>query len=140
MAVNTILKPLAATSLVALALGAAACGSSGAQSNGSGGAASSPQGSGASSTKAAAKPVKIEIKSGKPVGGIAKITVNKGQPVRFSVTSDVADEVHVHGYNLMKDIPKGGTVSFDFPAQLEGVYEAELENRKEQIVSLRVYP
>ena len=118
---DSMLKPLLAT-LAAFVLAAVGCGSSGA-----------PSGN-------AAKPVKIEIKGGKPVGGVAKITVNKGQPVRFSVTSDVADEVHVHGYDLHKDLPKNGTVSFDFPAKLEGAYEAELERRTEQILSLRVYP
>ncbi len=54
--------------------------------------------------------------------------------------SDVSDEVHVHGYDMMKDVKAGGSVSFDFPARLEGVFEAELEGRKEQIVELRVNP
>ncbi|MFN8162742.1 MAG: hypothetical protein U0R26_02725 [Solirubrobacterales bacterium] len=39
--------------------------------------------------------------------------------------SDVSDEVHVHGYDLMKDVKAGGTVEFDFPASIEGVFEAE---------------
>jgi hypothetical protein len=85
-------------------------------------------------------PVKIVIKNGRPVGGIAKITVNKGDRVRFDVTSDVADEVHVHGYDFHKDVAKGGTVSFDFPAKIDGEFEAELEGRKEQIVALTVNP
>ena len=118
---NKLPKALLAASIAALLLAVADCGSG------------SPSGT-------AAKPTHIEIRGGKPVGGVAKITVNKGQPVRFSVTSDVADEVHVHGYDLHKDVPKGGSVSFAFPAKLEGVYEAELESRKEQILSLRVYP
>ena len=37
----------------------------------------------------------IVVQGGKPVGGVKDITVNKGQPVRFSVTSDVADEIHI---------------------------------------------
>jgi hypothetical protein len=79
-------------------------------------------------------------KSGKPVGGIAEITVNEGEPVRFKVKSAVADEVHMHGYDIGKDVEAGGSVSFDFPATLEGVFEAELESRKEQILELRVNP
>jgi hypothetical protein len=127
--VNKLPKALRAVPVAALLLVVAACGSG-----------SSGGGSSGSPSATAAKPAHIEIRGGKPVGGVAKITVTKGQPVRFSVTSDVADEVHVHGYDLHKDVPKGGTVSFDFPAKLEGVYEAELESRKEQILSLRVYP
>lgn len=82
----------------------------------------------------------IVIKHGKPVGGIADLTYNKGEQVRFKVDSDVSDEVHVHGYDIMKDVEAGGSVSFDFPATIEGVFEAELEGRKEQILELTVNP
>jgi len=82
----------------------------------------------------------ITIKNGKPVGGIAQLTYNEGEQVRFKVDSDVSDEVHMHGYDIMKDVKAGGSVSFDFPATIEGVFEAELEGRKEQIVELTVNP
>jgi hypothetical protein len=82
----------------------------------------------------------IAIKHGKPVGGIAQLTYNKGEEVRFKVDSDVSDEVHMHGYDIMKDVKAGGSVSFDFPATIEGVFEAELEGRKEQILELTVNP
>jgi hypothetical protein len=86
------------------------------------------------------RPTQIKVKGGKPVGGITDITVNKGDRVLFAVTSDVADEIHVHGYDFMKDVPAGGTVRFDFPAKIDGSFEIELENRKEQIASLKVEP
>jgi heme/copper-type cytochrome/quinol oxidase subunit 2 len=82
----------------------------------------------------------IVIKNGKPVGGIAELTYNEGEQVRFKVDSDVSDEVHMHGYDIMKDVKAGGSVSFDFPATIEGVFEAELEGRKEQILELTVNP
>jgi hypothetical protein len=82
----------------------------------------------------------IVIKNGKPVGGIAELTYNKGEEVRFKVDSDVSDEVHMHGYDIMKDVEAGGSVSFDFPATIEGIFEAELEGRKEQILELTVNP
>src|SRR6478735_6792204 len=82
----------------------------------------------------------IAIKNGKPVGGIAQLTYNRGEEVRFKVDSDVSDEVHMHGYDIMKDVKAGGSVSFDFPATIEGVFEAELEGRKEQILELTVNP
>jgi hypothetical protein len=82
----------------------------------------------------------IVVKSGKPVGGIKQLTYNEGERVRFKVDSDVSDEVHMHGYDIMKDVKAGGSVSFDFPATIEGVFEAELEGRKEQILELRVNP
>jgi hypothetical protein len=82
----------------------------------------------------------IVIKNGKPVGGIKQLTYNEGEQVRFKVDSDVSDEVHMHGYDIMKDVKAGGSVSFDFPATIEGVFEAELEGRKEQILELTVNP
>lgn len=82
----------------------------------------------------------IAIRHGKPVGGIAQLTYNKGEEVRFEVDSDVSDEVHMHGYDIMKDVKAGGSVSFDFPATIEGVFEAELEGRKQQILELTVNP
>src|SRR5437588_13126074 len=94
-------------------------------------------GSGAKLTKG---PVHLVVKGGKPVGGVKDITVKKGSPVRFSVTSDVADEIHVHGYNFHQDVVKGGTVSFSFPAKIDGDFVIELESRSEQIAALTVEP
>ena len=91
-------------------------------------------------TNSSGKVPTIVIKHGKPVGGIRDLTYNKGEQIHFIVDSDVSDEVHMHGYDIMKDVKAGGTVSFDFPASIEGVFEAELEGRKEQILELTVNP
>jgi hypothetical protein len=90
------------------------------------------------STSSSSRPVVIHVVAGKPEGGVRKITVKKGDPVRFTVDSDVADEIHVHGYNFHKDVEKGGSVSFNFPATIEGIFDIELESRSEQIASLEV--
>jgi hypothetical protein len=89
---------------------------------------------------APAKPSRIVVRSGKPVGGIRKITAVKGGRVRFSVTSDVADEIHVHRYDLKKDVPAKGTARFDFKATIDGGFVVELEKRGEQIAELEVQP
>jgi hypothetical protein len=82
----------------------------------------------------------LTVKNAKPVGGVKRLEYTSGERVRFRVHSDVADEVHIHGYDRSKDVEAGGSVSFDFPAKLEGVFEIELESRKEQIAELRVKP
>jgi hypothetical protein len=94
----------------------------------------------AATTTAANTPVTIRVlvKGGKPVGGIQRATVKKGQTVAIVVHSDVADEVHVHGYDLHKDVAAGGTVRVTFPATIVGEFEAELESRKLQIVGFTV--
>jgi hypothetical protein len=91
-------------------------------------------------TDAGKAPTIVVNAAGKPVGGIADLTYKEGDQINFKVKSAVADEIHVHGYDLMKDVKAGGTVAFDFPANLEGVFEAELEGRKEQIIQLTVEP
>lgn len=80
----------------------------------------------------------IYIVSGKPKGGVQTLTYNKGQQVEITVVSDVADEIHVHGFNLKKDVPKGGSVTFSFPASDQGGHVIELEHRGEQIANLEV--
>jgi hypothetical protein len=82
----------------------------------------------------------IVIQDGKPVGGVHELAYEKGDRIRFKVSSDVTDEIHVHGYDLIKDVRAGATVSFDFSARIEGLFEAELEGRKQQILELRVNP
>jgi hypothetical protein len=82
----------------------------------------------------------IVVKNGEPLGGVQELEYSAGDRIRFKVDSDVADEIHVHGYDLMKDVPAGGTVSFSFRAEIEGIFEVELEGRKEQIAELRVNP
>src|SRR3954452_2749366 len=82
----------------------------------------------------------IVVKNAKPVGGIRDLEFNKGDTVQFRVTSDVSDEVHLHGYDIGKDIAPGHPVRFKFKATIDGEFEAELENRKEQIISLKVNP
>jgi heme/copper-type cytochrome/quinol oxidase subunit 2 len=99
--------------------------------------------SGTGTTPAANKPseTRIEVQKGKPVGGIHPITVKKGETVRLTVSSnDTSSEVHVHGYDFMKDVKPGQPAKFSFPAKIEGVFEVELEQTATQIAKLTVQP
>ena len=82
----------------------------------------------------------IEVVGGQPQGGIAGLDFNQGDEIRFDVTSDTADAVHVHGYDIEEEVPVGGTAKFDFPADLEGVFEVELHGSETQIAELTVNP
>ena len=73
-------------------------------------------------------------------GKVTKLRFKQGETVRFRVRSDVADHVHVHGYDLMKDVVPGKTITFSFPAEITGIFEIELEDRGEEIAQLRVDP
>jgi hypothetical protein len=102
----------------------------------------SSEGSDQSSTTEAGKvPTIVVGKDGKPVGGVAELVYKKGDRIHFKVKAPFEEEVHLHGYDVAKEIPQGGgTVTYDLPASIEGVFEAELEGHKEQIVELKVEP
>jgi plastocyanin len=88
----------------------------------------------------AAAPKVIVVRNAKAVGGIQDITVKKGDQVRFTVQSDSAQEIHVHGYDFHKNVPKNGSVSFSFPAKIDGGFVIELEGPGQQIAALKVQP
>jgi hypothetical protein len=82
----------------------------------------------------------ITVQDGKPKGGVQDLKVKKDGPVHLTVTSDTADEIHIHGYDLHKDVDKGGTVTFDFPAKIDGAFIIELEQAKQTLANLAVEP
>ena len=82
----------------------------------------------------------IEIKDGEPVGGIQDLSVNNGDDIKFRVDSDAAWEIHFHGYDIPMDVKTGGSVTFDVPATIEGVFEVEIEQTATQIAEITVNP
>jgi hypothetical protein len=82
----------------------------------------------------------IEVVNGEPQGGVAELTFTKGESIRFVVESDVADHVHLHGYDVFQDVPAGGRVEFNVPATVEGVFEVELEDRVVPLAEITVEP
>ena len=86
-------------------------------------------------------PQTITVRGGEPAGGLKEIKVQAGERVRLEVrSSDTSDEIHVHGYALSKDMAPGKPVRFSFLADLEGVFEIELEGAGVEIASLSVEP
>jgi len=96
----------------------------------------------ATTTEAAPAPVQVEVVvvGGEPQGGIVRESVDLDSQVVLTVTSDVADEVHVHGYDLMADVAPGAPATIRFTADAPGRFEIELENTGVQIAELEVRP
>jgi hypothetical protein len=84
--------------------------------------------------------VQIVVKGGKPVGGIRNVTVAKGRRVMLFVTSDVADEVHLHGYNVTRDVTPGEPAVLTFRATIVGTVEVELEQRGVPLARITTKP
>jgi hypothetical protein len=94
-----------------------------------------------STTEAGKVPTVVVNKQGEPEGGVQELVYKKGDQIHFKVQVPFEEEVHLHGYDVMKEVPQGGgTVTYDLPADIEGVFEAELEGKGEQIVELKVEP
>jgi plastocyanin len=94
----------------------------------------------AATTAAEPSVLTIQVVDEKPVGGVAKLKVNKGDRIRFVVESDSTQEVHLHGYDVAKDAAPGAPAKFEVKATIEGVFEAELEDPGVQILKLTVEP
>jgi hypothetical protein len=123
----------ASLALVAVALLLAGCGGSA----GSGSRQTTTE-DGIDTSTTSSRVILITVKGGKPAGGITRVTVAKGTHVEVVVHSDVADEVHMHGYDLHEDVKAGGVARIAFDAKITGVFEAELESRSLQVLELTV--
>jgi hypothetical protein len=80
----------------------------------------------------------IVVVNGAPKGGIVRKTVDKGDRVVLVVRSDVSDHVHLHGYDIMRDVAPGKTARLPFRATIPGRFEVELEDRGVQIADITV--
>lgn len=82
--------------------------------------------------------ITVRVSGGKVETASRRVSVRRGSDVRLVVTSDVADEVHVHGVNIRQEIAAGETVTLDFRATVAGTQEIELERSRLVLVELRV--
>jgi len=80
--------------------------------------------------------VRIVVRGGLPVGGPRRITVSRGRPVILNVTSDAPDTVHLHGYNVIREVGPGQPARIAFRATILGTVEAELEDTGVQIARI----
>jgi FtsP/CotA-like multicopper oxidase with cupredoxin domain len=68
---------------------------------------------------------RINLKGGVIAGDVKSIEVAKGDTVRILVSSDVADEIHLHGYDIERQAAPGKPARFNFKADVEGAFELE---------------
>ena len=82
--------------------------------------------------------IRIQVRGGRPLGGIKRVRVDRGDSVVLVVGSDEADHVHVHGYDIFWDVAPGRPARLTFRARLAGRFEIELEDAQVQIGQLTV--
>ncbi|MCS7008044.1 MAG: hypothetical protein RMM28_11590 [Thermoleophilia bacterium] len=85
--------------------------------------------------------VRIVVRDGRPVGGIVRPKVRRGDQVVLVVTSDLAGDVHLHGYDLERPVAPGRPARLRFRATIPGRFEIELHAHPEvHIGELTVTP
>jgi hypothetical protein len=63
------------------------------------------------------------------VSGVGdRIEISRGDIVELTIQSDVADEVHVHGYELLRSLVPAQPETIRFTADTPGIFEIELED------------
>jgi len=80
----------------------------------------------------------VKVRGGKASGDTGRVTVPLGSPVIISVSSDVADEIHVQGYERTVKVPAASTGSVAFTANKPGTFAVELDNPKLALLQLQV--
>jgi len=84
--------------------------------------------------------IHVDVGGGQVAGGVKTVRLKKNEWILLIVQADVSDEVHVHGYDVMRDIAPGGPAQIRLRATLVGRFEVELEDRKLRILELEVRP
>ena len=63
----------------------------------------------------------VEIEAG------VRVEVARGDLVRIVTSGDLAEEVHVHGYDIAIDVTPAQDQTVEFAADIPGIFEVELE-------------
>lgn len=90
------------------------------------------------STTEAIRTIEVAFADGKVIGGVRRESVDLGQKVRIRVTSDVADELHVHTYDAIAAVTPGQPGEVEFTASIPGRHEVELEDAGRQVLVIEV--
>ena len=85
----------------------------------------------------------IRVRNGEPVGGVQRLTYERGDQVGINVDLDQpAEEVHVHGYEISEPAERT-PVKLSFTADIDGLFEVEVHGHEfgdVPIAELRVNP
>jgi hypothetical protein len=95
---------------------------------------------GVTTTSSSSEVPRIKVEDGVKTEGLDTISVRVGEPVRFEVEADIADEIHVHGYDLLFETIPDEEVLVEFVADATGIFEVELEGLGLPIVDIEVTP
>jgi hypothetical protein len=82
----------------------------------------------------------IALKGHNPVGGRQTIKLTKGDSALLVVSSDGKDTVHLHGWNIEREVTPTKPGRFAFTAKNEGAYELESHTTEQKLATIQVLP
>lgn len=68
------------------------------------------------------------------------VRIKQGEKAVLTISSEVADEVHFHGYDLSKEVTPTAPAVIEFTAEKTGRFEVELEKAAKLLGVIEVYP
>lgn len=87
---------------------------------------------------AANQVISVTVAGGQVTPPPADVPVKLGSTVTIMVTSDVDDEVHVHGYDQSVELHAGHAEQLQLTANIPGEFDVELEQKHLQLFTLQV--
>ena len=72
--------------------------------------------------------IEVTFQGGEVLVENSRVEASVGDIVEIRITSDVDEEVHVHGYDIMADVTAGAATEMRFEADVPGIWEVELEH------------
>jgi len=83
--------------------------------------------------------VNVTIAGGKiSAGGHTVVKAKRGQMVQINGVSDVAESLHVHGYDKTLELKPGKQASLEFKADTKGIFEVETHESGKLVFKLQV--
>jgi len=86
------------------------------------------------------KTIAIVVENGRPQGGIQRPKIDKGTKIVLVVDSDAGEEVHVHGYDIERELTPGTPLRIPITANIPGRFEVELHHPDVLLAVLEVQP
>ena len=82
--------------------------------------------------------VSVAVTDGKVEPKPRRVEVPKDSQVRLIVTSDVDDELHVHGYEVEAELEAGRPTTVELVADQTGIFEVETHETELELLQLEI--
>jgi hypothetical protein len=102
------------------------------------GVSAAPPDADRASSSAAPVTIAVSVSGGTVRTPSRRVTVRRGRAVRIVLTSDAAEEFHLHGYDRVLKLKPGVPGVLGFVADQPGVFQAELHRSGARVFELRV--